>query len=217
MHKKRIAGGGGKNIKWMTSPRGSHNEKIPLIDIIRDQLGYADTAKEAKTIIRNGLVQVNKKVVKDYKHGVGFMDIIDIPGTKQHFRILVGSKGLYLKEIDEKESEIKLCRVNGKNIMSGGKVQLNFHDGTNAITSDKVNVNDTVMIDLKKDKVKEVLPYDKGNQVIIFNGKHSGVTGILTDIIEGTRSRKSLSMIDEIQTLTEYIIVIGKAKPLISI
>jgi len=49
------------------------------------------------------------------------MDVIEIPTLSKHYRMVPGKKGLELKEIDEKESGIKPCRVIGKTKVKDGK------------------------------------------------------------------------------------------------
>ncbi|MFC2162450.1 30S ribosomal protein S4e [Candidatus Altiarchaeota archaeon] len=217
MHVKSITKGI-KNKKWAVAPRGPHAESIPLLSIVRDVIGYADNAREAKDIIRKSHISVNGRPEKDHKHGIGFMDVLSIPETKESYRVLTGSKGLYLKDITAKEQNLKLLRVNKKTILSAGRIQLNLHDGTNIITDKKdVKVNDTLLVEIPSLKIKEKVEYAKGNFALIFKGRHGGKTGTITDVVVGTPTRKSLTLIEDIQTLTEYVMVVGKNKPLIAI
>ena len=56
---------------------------------IRDLLGFADTGKEARSIIASGKVMVDGKVVKNYKYPLGFMDVLSFKGMDKNYRILL--------------------------------------------------------------------------------------------------------------------------------
>lgn len=220
MHTKRIATAQGKKPKWATTPKpGPHprNRSIPLIMVIKN-IGYADNAREAKKIINSGLVYVDKKPQKESKYGVGLMDVIEIPKTKKYFRVMPGKKGLYLKEINEKESSIKPCKIIGKKIIRGGRTQLNLHDGGNMIVDGKkIKTMDTVVLKLPGRAPSDFIELAKGNTAIIVRGCHSGKVAKINDIIPGAISRRSLTTLGGLQTLTEYLFVVGKESPVISL
>ena len=221
MHTKRIAIGYGKENKWVATPNpGAHarEESLPLILVVRDMLRYADTSREAKKIIHDGLVSVDKKIRRDHKYGVGLMDVVEIPLLSKHYRMVPGKKGLELKEIDEKDSGIKPCRVVGKNKVKGGKVQLVLHDG-GALLADKdeYQTNDTVVMELPERKLSQAIRFEKGNLALIYKGRHRGISGKIKDIIPGTATRKSVTTLEDMQTLTEYSFIIGGDKPVIKI
>jgi small subunit ribosomal protein S4e len=221
MHTKRIAVGYGKENKWVTTPNpGAHTRKesIPLILVVRDILGYADTSREAKKIIHDGLVSVDKKVRRDHKYGVGLMDVIEIPAISKHYRMIPGKKGLEMKEIDEKDSGIKPCRIIGKTKIKGGKIQLIFHDGgALLVDKDEYKTNDTIVIKLPERKMSEAIRFEKGNLALIYKGRHRGMSGKIKDVILATATRKSVTTLDDMQTLTEYSFIIGSDKPVIKI
>ena len=92
----------------------------------------ADTAREAKMIINQGEILVDGTVRKDYKFPVGFMDVIQIPKTGKTYRVLPDEKGrLVLHPISEENQNFKLCRIQNKTTIRGGRQQLNLHDGRN--------------------------------------------------------------------------------------
>jgi small subunit ribosomal protein S4e len=223
MHTKRVAVGYGKEHKWVVTPRpGPHpkRESIPLLLVLRDILRYADTIREARFIINKGSILVDKKVRKDPKFGVGLMDLIEIPKMKKYFRVMPSKKGLILKEIDKKESNIKLCKIMNKTIVKQGNIQLNFHDGSNILLKkeegDKWKTRETVVLELPERKIKEKVEFSKGNLALIVEGRHAGETGKIAEIVEGTQTRKTLIKIDDIETLADYVLMVGKNKPLIS-
>jgi len=221
-HTKRIAVGYGKKPKFITtvSP-GPHPKKrsLSLMYVLRDLLGYARTAREVKSILNNGHILVDKRVRKNPNYGVGLMDIIEIPKIKKQFIVLPEKDKLVLKEIKKSESNIKLCRIMDKTILKNNITQLNLHDGSNIII-DKNDKNDyqtkdTVVLELPKRKIKDLIKFKKGNIALVMHGRHAGKTGRIDEILPGSKKHKSLTRIGELQTLTNYIFVIGEKKPLI--
>ncbi|MFH1054718.1 MAG: S4 domain-containing protein [Candidatus Altiarchaeota archaeon] len=216
MHTKAIAVGGEKGRKWTATPRGPHKktESIPLIDVLK-MLDLADKSEEAEKIISGGMIEVDGKPVKDSKYGVGLMDVLSIPKTKENFIVTTAKKGFTLKVVGS--SKTKLCRVIGKRTLTGGKTQLNLHDGTNLISDKKVKVNDTIVLELPGRKLKEVIPYEAGNHVLVVSGRHRCEKGVVKEVLPGTAARKSLTAIGDFKTLTEYVFVIGKDKPMVEV
>jgi len=223
-HTKRIASGLGKEHVWAVTPApGTHSKRksVTLASIIRDMLKYADTSREARKIINDGMILVDGKVRRDYKYGTGSMDIISIPKAGKNFRVMPGEKGTVLKEISDDEAKVKLCKILNKSIISGGKLQLNLHDGTSILVpgdSDKTyRTRDTVIVDLKDKKIVGSIEFNIGNTGLIVSGRHAGKTGKIAEIVKGTAARKSLTVIGEFRTLTDYVFVIGEGEPMISV
>src|SRR5207245_10224704 len=112
----------------------SKEKSIPLVIIIREILGYARTSKEATRIVTGGKVKVDGVVRRDHRFPVGLMDVLQIEGAGQIFRILPKpNRGLTPMPISEKEAGFKLCKIVGKRNIEGGKIQINLHDGRSLI------------------------------------------------------------------------------------
>src|SRR6266705_3420462 len=80
-----------KERTWAPNTRpGPHSREksIPLVIIIREILGYARTSKEATRIVTGGKVKVDGVVRRDHRFPVGLMDVLQIEGAGQIFRIL---------------------------------------------------------------------------------------------------------------------------------
>jgi len=217
MHTKSIATGQRKGVKWTSTARGPHRKarSIPLVKVVRDILKYADNTKEAKRIIQSQKVLVDKRPIRDHKFGVGLMDVVEIPENKKHFIVLAGEKGLHLKEVTAQDSKHKLCKVVGKKVVGKNKVQYNFHDGSNIISDKGYRVGDTVVVELPQRKPVEHIEYKKGVDVVVVQGRHTTAHGTVDEIEEGTTTRKSLTRIGDVKTLTEYVFPLGKHKALI--
>src|SRR6266699_1307456 len=108
-----------KERTWAPNTRpGPHSrgKSLPLVIIIREILGYARTAKEATRIISTGKVKIDGVVRRDHRFPVGLMDVLQVEGAGQIFRILPKpNRGLTPTPISEKEAGFKLCKIIGKN------------------------------------------------------------------------------------------------------
>ena len=104
------------NTFVITPAPGPHSKKssIALRVIIRDMLGYAETAGEVSRIIRGGGVLVDKKAVLHDNYPVGLMDVVEFPSAKKYFRVVPGLKGIEIKEIDARQASRKLCAIKRK-------------------------------------------------------------------------------------------------------
>ncbi|MFC2153953.1 30S ribosomal protein S4e [Candidatus Altiarchaeota archaeon] len=213
-HTKSIASGRGKERRWApTAKPGSHSKKeaLTLIQILRDLLGYADNAREVRRILQNSNVTVDKKVVKESKHPVGLMDVVEIPKLKKQFCVLPSKKGLVLKEVDSKKAAAKLCAVREKTKVKKGLIQLNLHDGSNMLVKDdKYKPGDSLLITLPDKKIKKVFGFKEGNFGLVVSGRHCGETGVIKEIQPGTGTTRSLTTLGELQTPSKYIFVVGE-------
>ena len=213
MHTKRIASGGHKGIKWTATPKGPHRkDSCKTLTNILKELGYADNSREAKSIIVGGNVLVDGIPRKDQNYGAGLMDVVSIPKVKKSVRIVPEKNGLVLKEVPEKDTKTKLCRVIGKRLLPKGIVQISLHDGTALLTDKKMSVGDTAIVEMPSRKIKDIIPYQTGTNAIVVSGRHRGIQGEIKEITPGTAARKSLTTIGDSQTLTEYVFAIGKVE-----
>merc|ERR1712031_21807 len=102
---------------WAPRPStGPHKlrECLPLILILRNRLKYALTKKEVQQILMQRLIKVDGKVRTDPNYPCGFMDVISIDKTDEHFRMLYDAKGRFVvhrlnHKNFSKEKDYKLC------------------------------------------------------------------------------------------------------------
>ena len=211
--------------KWtIKSSPGPHkiSNSIPLGLIVRDYLKLCDTLKEAKQIISSGDILVDDFIRKNYKFPCGFMDVISIPKLKKYFRIFYDKSGkLVLTPINSNETEWKLCRIEGKKILKGKKIQLNLHDGKNIIIKkDEYKTGDVLKIQFKDKKISDNYKFQKGNISIITGGSHIGEIANIQDLILISSSKSNIAKMkgkNEFSTHQEYVFPIGKDKPVLSI
>lgn len=168
-----------KNITFVTKPNaGSHKMKYvtPVVVLLREVLGYAQTAKDVKYIINHEDILVNGRKISDIKTAVGMFDVFEIAKTSEKFVVLFNEIGR-LKLVPTKESTVTL-KVVKKSLSKGGVMQLNMMNGYNVVvdkkTFDAVKVNDSVVYDFVKKVVKKTLSLVEGAQVYLFDGKYKG-------------------------------------------
>ena len=72
------------------------------------------------------------------------------------------------------------------------------------------------MISLPKQEIKEHLRLEKGCNIYLIGGKHSGDLGTVEDIISKKITYKTQKG-EIIETLKRYVFVVGKDKPVVSL
>ena len=215
-----------KENKWTTKPNaGPHaiEGSLPLLLIVRDILGVADNAREAKRIINTGEILVDGRARKDYKFPVGFMDVIEIPKSEKVYRVLPDEKGrLILYPIAAENKDFKLCKITDKTTIRGGKTQLNLHDGRNQLVDKEYKVGDVVILKVPEQEITDRIVFEKGTMGLITGGKHTGEIGRINKI---NITKSSMSNTVEMETedkktfltLKDYVFVIGKEEPAIAL
>lgn len=219
-----------KAHKWAVRPSpGPHSMKtsIPLLYIVRDYLGYAKTAREARKILNEGKILVDGRVRRDYKFPVGIMDVVSIPETGEHYRVLPNRIGkLILHPISEEEAKLKPFRIDNKRMVKGAKVQLNLHDGSNHLVSlaekDAYKTSYTVIMKVPERQIVKILPFEVGAYVFVTQGKNVARKGKIVEVRHFPMGWPDVVTIEDengelFDTLREYAFVVGKDKPEISL
>lgn len=224
-----------KEYKWVVKPSpGPHAiaRSIPLLLIVRDVLRLAKTGKEARRLISEGYFKIDGKVRRDYKFPVGMMDVIEVVGTNEYYRVVpVPTKVLDLVKIAKEEALFKLVRIEDKTTVKNGHIQLNLHDGRNILVrvSDPRNPVEevyetlgTLQIALPGQEILNYIPLKEGVIAIISGGRNVGRVGRIVSIHRGMRRHRSIVTIEDkngvkVQTSLDYIFPIGVEKPLITL
>jgi len=187
-------------------------------------MGMALNMKEVKKILKDRSVILNGVPCTDPKLGIGVFDIISIPKTDKHFRILRNKKGDYVSvPISAENAKTRLCKIANKTIVKDGKIQLNLRYGANLLVeSQEFKPRDSIVIGLEGDerfKVIDHFPFAEGNVAMIIGGSHSGKVGRITKIetIPGSISNrvylKDESSGNDFDTIEEYTFIIGTKEP----
>jgi len=223
-HMKRLAAPATWPLKrkahvWATKPSpGAHSieSSMPAAMVLRDMIKACDTAKEAKRIIGSREMFVDGVPVKNPKAPIGVMDTISIPKTKMNYRMLLTDKGkLTLVEIKEDEAKWKLCRVEKKTKIRGGKIQLNLSGGRNIVLDEnQYSTGDTLKIDVPEQKVLAVYSMAPGASAMIMNGALAGKIETIAErvIVKGSADDIVRFKSGE-ETVSRNVFIIGKSKP----
>jgi len=214
-----------KNHRFVVTVRpGPHpkSASIPSAVLLRDTMKLVFTLREAKSAIYAGRLKVDGVKRKSLHHGIGLMDVIELEGLHDVYRLVPkNSKMLQPIKIDETEKSKKLVKITRKTTISSGKTQLTFHDGRSLVVDTKAKVGDTCLIQIPEQKILEVIPLEKGSQVIIIKGVNAGKIGKISDLKAGTfilPKRVTVNIGDREIEIPEYIVLaIGKDKPVIQV
>jgi small subunit ribosomal protein S4e len=197
----------------------------PLLVVVRDFLGYAETAKEARMIIKQGKVLVDGKARADERYSVGLMDVVELPDAEKYYRVLPEHGGRFiLHPISGGEAAYKLCLIVGKTTVKGGATQLNLHDGRNVLLADGGDtyaVNDIVKLSVPDQEITDHIEFKPGVRVIITGGRSQGQFGILIGL-GSEPGRKRTATIrtpenEDVRTLAKYVFAVGSETPIISL
>ena len=210
--------------EWTVKPiPGPHSKEvsIPITILLRDYLGHATNRKEVNFILNNGDVLVNGRSIKDSSFPVGIMDVIEIPKTKEYFRVLFDKKGsVNLLKIDESEKNTKLFKLINKTMIKGKKVQLNFHDGTNLLSEEGYKTSSTLVMKVPDMKIVDSLEFKEGYIGLVIKGKNVSKIGKISKITPFGIYKDAVlleSGNDKFQTLKDYVLVVGKDSPIIKL
>ncbi|MBI4439104.1 30S ribosomal protein S4e [Candidatus Woesearchaeota archaeon] len=209
-----------KGAKFVTRPLpgGAGKElSMPLQTIFTEVLGYGETSRESRSIIKKQLVLVDGKRVQEERRPVGIMDTVSLPGTGEAFRMLVDRRGrLCLSRISSSDSEMKVSRINTKRAFGKGRFQLGLHDGR-AVLSDNPGFvrGDSLLLKLPEQEVRDHFRLVKGAVIYLIGGKHIGSLGVVEDI----RGNDLKVMIGDevVETLKKFAFVVGRDKPAVEI
>jgi len=208
-----------KGNKYVTRPmpKGSIEFSLPLTVIFRDVLKMVKTAKEVKHLLANNYVFINGVQIKDVKQSIALMDVLEMKGTNEAYRLLLNSKGkLVFVKIDDKEAKLRPSRIKGKTLLKKGKVQLNMASGANLLVDkDEYKVGDVLFLQLPENKIKEKLSLDKGVFIYLIGGNHMGKNGKVVDIIDHEIIFKYGK--EEFKTAKRYAFAVGKDKSQITL
>ncbi|MFW9793165.1 MAG: 30S ribosomal protein S4e [Candidatus Thorarchaeota archaeon] len=201
---------------------------LTLALVLREVLGYAENMREVKAILSTGQVKVDGVIRKNPRFPVGLMDVIEVISSGERFRLLpkLGG-GLRFVNIDEKEAAYKLCKIEAKTVVKGGKVQLGLHDGRTLLLAEGADPSeystlDTLKVGIPKQKLMKSLSMDKGAYAVVTRGKNIGIEGKILEIVKRIGSHASTVTLQDpegnrFQTALDYVFVLGKTKSEVSL
>jgi small subunit ribosomal protein S4e len=170
-----------KGTKYMAVPSHGKSDGITMISLLRDVMKIAKDRKEVKRILHEGKASVNGKLVRDEKFALVLFDVLDLDGKK--YKIVLEHKKFKLEETKDKE---KIVKVTGKKILSKDSIQVNFNDGRNIMTQEKISMGDSAALSFDGKIVRKIELKD-GAKVIVIGGSHIGEEGKVDKLDEKTK------------------------------
>jgi small subunit ribosomal protein S4e len=198
-------------------------ESLPLVILLRNRLKYALTRRETTSILMQRFIKVDGKVRTDGKYPAGFMDVITIEKTNEHFRLLYDVKGRFtVHRIQPEEAKYKLLKVKRVEVGGKGIPYLVGHDGRTIRYPDPaIAVNDSVKYNLETGKIEEFVKFDVGATVMITGGRNLGRVGVVENKEKHPGGFEIVHIKDlagnKFATRVSNVFIIGKARPLVSL
>lgn len=157
-------------------------ESLPLVIFLRNRLKYALNTREVNAVLKQEHVKVDGKVRTDSTYPAGFMDVITIEATNEHFRLIYDVKGRYaVHRITAEEAAYKLCKVKKVLLGKKGIPYVVTHDGRTIRYPDPlIRANDSVKVDLATGKIEHFIKFDTGRLVMVTGGRNIGRVGVIT-------------------------------------
>jgi small subunit ribosomal protein S4e len=154
---------------------------LPLAVFLKNRLKYALTGREVTLIVAQRLIKIDGKVRTDPKYPTGFMDVVSIEKSGEHFRILYDVKGRFtIHRISAEEATYKLCKVKRVQLGAKGVPFLVTHDGRTIRYPDPaIKVNDSIRFDVEKGKILDFLPFEAGSLIMCTGGRNQGRVGTI--------------------------------------
>ena len=185
---------------------------MPITLVVRDVLGLAKTAREVRFILHNELAKIDGRVVKDTRRGVGLMDVLTL--GEENYRCVLDHNGrLQYRPIGAKEAAWKICRIEGKTTIKGGRTQLNLHDGRNILVDDAskeaYSTGDSLKISLPDQKVLEHIRFGEGTRCYLIGGAHVGSTADVKEYVEKRSSMPNEVLFEGFGTVARNVFAIG--------
>lgn len=144
---------------------------------------HHQTNCEVTKIVMQRLIKVDGKVRTDANFPAGFMDVVTIEKTGEHFRLIYDVKGRFaIHRISAEEAKYKLCKVKKTQLGAKSVPFLVTHDGRTIRYPDPViKANDTIQLDIATSKITDHIKFDSGNLCMITGGRNLGRVGTVVN------------------------------------
>jgi|TARA_B110000967_G_C18798017_1_gene516862 small subunit ribosomal protein S4e len=186
---------------------------MPISLVIRDVLGYARSTREVRHILHNGNALIDGRVCKDVRRGVGLMDVLTL--GEDNYRCILDHNGrLRYRTISPAEASWKVCRIESKSTIKGGKTQLNLHDGRNIVVDDatEYSTGSSLKLSLPSQDILEHIKFDEGVRCYLIGGAHIGGFANMKSYDVKRSSMPNEVLFDDFGTIASNVFAVGTAK-----
>lgn len=166
-----------KGTKYVARAASHLRNAVPVVIAVRDMLKLAHTAHEVKHLIKQKMLKLNGRLVRDSHESIKLFNQFE--ADKTYLLSLLPTGRFGFKELTKPEDY--LHKVIGKKMVNDGKIQFNLHDGTNLMSKDKIAIGDSLYLNAGGHITGHV-PLEKGREVFIIAGKHLGTMGTVTKL-----------------------------------
>jgi small subunit ribosomal protein S4e len=214
-----------KGTKWILRPSpGPHpqTESMPLLLLLRDVLHLAQSTREARILVRSGVVHVDGRIVTDLARGVGLMDTLVLTAPlNAHYRIFKDRRGkLRLYPIPPDEAVVKIGRISRKTTVHGGRLQVTLHDGRNLRVPEGTDwkVGDSLKIHLPDQKVLGRVAFASGHLAYVAGGSHVGELARIEKVeVLNSSQPNRVHFKEGFSTVKQYVFLVGESTPQITL
>ncbi len=205
-------------------PSPFHHPQVHL-STWRNFLKVALTSREANNILQDkeSGIKVDNKIRRDVKFPVGIMDVLSIPKTGEHFRLLYDVKGRFnLIKIKEAEAKFKLLKIKAKAVGPNKIPYVVTSDGrTIRFPHPEINESDTIKFDLENNTIVEWYKYEPGHLAYVTGGNNVGRVAQIIHIERHLGSYDIVHLKDangkSFATRKSNLFIIGNKKPTITL
>ncbi|MEM1687956.1 MAG: hypothetical protein QW038_01040 [Nanopusillaceae archaeon] len=219
-----------KGSYWITRPitTGIMFELcMPIVLWLRDYLKLFKTKNEVKYALSKNSITINGKPIKDVRYPAGLFDTIGIIDIDKYYRVTMSTnEKLKLIEIPKEEDGLKIIKIVKKTMIKDGKIQITGFDGRNFLTNDKnIKTGDSLLVDLKNNKIKEIIRLNPGVVLFFYRGHKAGTLGRLKELKIFKKSfgntrffiYEDLETKEIKETISDYGVVVGEENSLITL
>ncbi|HUC38982.1 MAG TPA: S4 domain-containing protein [Candidatus Acidoferrum sp.] len=188
-----------KELVYMMKPAaGRHTlqSSISLLAFTR-KAGIATTGREAMSTIKKKGILVNGRHVSKPKYPIGLNDVVEVVPAKSFYKIGIDERGhVSLDKLDGRSHDERLCKIVQKYKGRKGALMMRLHDGTVMKAAQGAGVNDSVVLD-GSNSVKRVVKLKDGGRCTVVAGVHTGSSGTIKQVKEGTSNVRSSLTIEQ--------------------
>jgi small subunit ribosomal protein S4e len=232
---------GSKSLKRLSAPRSWDIERkssrfiinpspgpysirnaYPLGVALRDLLHLVQNKREIDNVLSHAQVLVDGVPRRDASFPVGLFNVIAVPKEGLAFRLIPSSDGLTARKVNKDHVNLKLCRINSKSKITGGRIQYGFHDGRSMLNDGlALSPGDAVLMKVPEQSVVSSVKLTKGSLGLVLSGERAGQIGKISDVKKGTVSREKMVTISlpggETELPARLIFPVGVDAPAIEV